>query len=187
MKKGLVALIVIVVLIVIIVAQVIGAYNTMVELNEDVDNKWSQVENNLQRRADMIPNLVSTVKGYAQHEEKIYTDIAEARSKLVGAGNMNELAEANDELSGAISRLLVVVENYPQLKADKNFIQLMDNLENTENRIAISRKDYNDTVQKYNTHIQKFPMNVFAGLFNFEKRQYFQASENSQTVPEVSF
>lgn len=186
-KKGFIALIVVVVLVVILVAQVIGVYNGTVELNEDVESKWSQVENNLQRRADLIPNLVATVKGYAKHEETIFTDIADARSKLAGAGNMGELADANDELSGALSRLLVVVENYPQLKADKNFIQLMDNLESTENRIAISRKDYNDTVQTFNTRIKKFPTNVFVNLFGFDEREYFEADEGSLNMPDVSF
>ncbi|HBN86033.1 MAG TPA: LemA family protein [Clostridiales bacterium] len=187
MKKGFIALIVVVVLVVILVAQVIGVYNGTVELNEDVESKWSQVENNLQRRADLIPNLVATVKGYAKHEEDIFTDIADARSKLSGAGNMGELADANEELSGALSRLLVVVENYPQLKADKNFIQLMDNLESTENRISISRKDYNDAVQTFNTRVKKFPANIFASMFGFERHEYFEADEGSLNVPEVSF
>lgn len=187
MKKGFIALIVIIVLVVMLVAQVIGTYNGLVEMNENVDGKWSQVENNLQRRADLIPNLVASVKGYAKHEEDIFTDIADARSKLAGASGINQMAEANDELTGALSRLLVVVENYPQLKADKNFIQLMDNLENTENRLAIARKDYNDAVQVFNTKVRKFPANIIAGMFGFEKRIYFEADESSQKVPEVSF
>lgn len=187
MKKGLIVLIVIVLIFAIFAGRIISIYNGLVEMEEDVNGKWSQVETNLQRRADLIPNLVATVKGYAQHEEDVFTDIADARSKLAGGGSVDDLAEANDELSGALSRLLVVVENYPQLKADKNFIQLQDNLENTENRIAISRKDYNDSVQKFNTRIGKFPANMLSGMFGFEKKDYFEASEGSQEVPQVNF
>ncbi|MDD3766087.1 MAG: LemA family protein [Eubacteriales bacterium] len=164
-----------------------GTYNSLVVLNEEVDSKWSQVENNLQRRADLIPNLVETVKGYAAHEQEVFSDIAEARSRLIGASGANEAAQANDALSNAIGRLLVLSESYPQLKADQNFQHLMDELSGTENRLAVARKDYNDAVRDYNATIQKFPTNIYASMLKYEKRDYFEASESAKDAPKVQF
>jgi len=164
-----------------------SSYNSLVALNETVDSKWSQVENNLQRRADLIPNLVATVKGYAVHEEDIMNEIAAARSRLVSSGSVAEKAEANAELNSALSRLLVVVENYPNLKADANFRQLQDELAGTENRIAVARKDYNDAVQVLNTRVKSFPTVIWARMFGFTEREYFEAEESAQKVPQVEF
>ena len=186
MSKKIV-LAIIVVLLFILVSNVIGTYNSLVTKNENIDGKWSQVENNLQRRADLIPNLVETVKGYAAHEEEIFTAIAEARSKLIGATGVEETADANNQLSSALSRLLAISEAYPTLKADQNFRALQDELAGTENRIAVARRDCNNAVQEYNTKIQRFPTNIIAGIFGYEKREYFQADEGSKQVPEVKF
>lgn len=180
--------IIITAVIIIILALFMGSgYNSMVALNESVDGQWSQVENNLQRRADLIPNLVSTVKGYAAHEEDIMNEIAGARSRLMGAGSVANKAEANAELDSALSRLLMVVENYPNLKADANFRQLQDELAGTENRIAVARKDYNDAVQVLNARVKSFPTVIWARMFGFSDRDYFEAEESAQKVPQVEF
>lgn len=186
-KTGLIVLGVIVLLLLMVGFSSVGTYNRLVSLNEDIDGKWSQVENNLQRRADLIPNLVETVKGYAAQEQEIFTAIADARSRLIGATGVDETARANSELSGALSRLLVISEAYPTLKSDQNFIALQDELAGTENRIAVARKDYNDAVQSYNTMIKRFPTNIISGLFRYDKREYFQADEASKEVPKVQF
>lgn len=165
----------------------VGMYNGLVTANENIDGKWSQVENNLQRRADLIPNLVETTRAFAAQEKEIFTRIAEARAKLAGANTVGETAQADAELSNALSRLLVVVENYPQLKSDANFRQLSDELAGTENRLATSRKDYNDAVQAYNTQIKRFPTNVVAGMGGFSPREYFTAQPGAQNVPQVKF
>ncbi len=187
MKKGTIALIVIGVVVLILIFSVIGSYNGLVSKQESVQQTMSQIDNQLQRRNDLIPNLVETVKGYAAHESEIYTAIADARSKLIGAGTIGEKAEASDELSGALSRLLVVVENYPQLKADTVFIQLSDNLENTENRIAVARGDYNNKAREYNTAIRRFPTVIFARMLGFEGVEYFEADEGARQAPKVDF
>ncbi|MEN6325418.1 MAG: LemA family protein [Syntrophomonas sp.] len=174
-----------VVLILVIMAS--SGYNNLVALNESVDGKWSQVENNLQRRADLIPNLVATVQGYASHEEGILKNIADSRSRLVGAQGITDKAAANDDLSNALSRLLVVVENYPNLKADANFRQLQDDLAGTENRIAVARKDYNDAVQVYNAKIKSFPTVIWANMLGFGPRDYFKADEGASKAPVVDF
>ena len=165
----------------------IGSYNGLVGLNESVNGKWSQIDVQLQRRADLIPNLVSTVQGYAAHEQAILKNIADARSRLVGAQGVADKAAANEELSSTLSRLLVVVENYPNLKADANFRQLQDELAGTENRLAVARKDYNDSVQVYNAKIKTFPNAMWAGMLGFSPREYFQADAASKTVPKVEF
>ncbi len=165
----------------------VGSYNNLVSMSEKIDGNWSQVENQLQRRADLIPNLVSTVQGFAAQEKSILTTIAESRSKLIGAQGVAEKAEANDQLNSALSRLLVVVENYPNLKSDANFRQLMDELAGTENRLAVARKDYNDSVQVYNAKIKTFPNVIWAGMLGFEPRDYFKAAESANQVPEVKF
>lgn len=174
--------------VILILALVMGnSYNSLVGLNESVDSSWSQIENQLQRRADLIPNLVATVKGYAVHEEGIMNEIADARSRLVGSGSVADKAAADQELSGALSRLLVVVENYPNLKADANFRQLQDDLAGTENRIAVARKDYNDAVQVWNARVKRFPTVMWAGMFGFSGRDYFEAQDSSKDVPKVEF
>jgi len=165
----------------------VGSYNNLVKMNETVNGNWAQINVQLQRRADLIPNLVNTVKGYAAHEQEILNNLANARASLVGARTPAEAAAANDELSSTLSRLLVIVENYPNLKADANFRQLMDELAGTENRIAVARKDYNDSVQTFNARIKSFPTVIWAGMFGFDAREYFQADESAQTVPQVNF
>ncbi len=165
----------------------VSMYNGMVSTNEAIDSKWSQVENQLQRRSDLIPNLVATTKGYAAQEKEIFTQVAEARSKLAGANTVGEKAQADSELGSALSRLLVVVERYPELKSDANFRQLADNLAGTENRLAVARKDYNDAVQAYNTRIKRFPSNMVANMAGFTAREYFKAADGTQEVPQVQF
>jgi LemA protein len=162
-------------------------YNTMVSEGEAVDAAWSEVQNQLQRRNDLIPNLVNTVKGFAAQEQKVLIGVTEARSRVAGASSPREAAAASNELSSALSRLLVVVERYPELKSDQNFIRLQDELAGTENRLAVARKRYNDAVRTYNTTIKRFPMNLVAGLFHFEAREYFEVPESAGQVPAVQF
>jgi LemA protein len=162
-------------------------YNTMVSLKEQIDSAWAQVENQLQRRNDLIPNLVEVTKGYAAHEKEIFTRVAEARSRLIGAGSRAEKIDAADNLSGALSRLLAIAENYPQLKADAQFARLSDELAGTENRIATERRRYNDTVREYNTFIKKFPQTLIARLTGFETEKYFEAAKGAEEVPKVDF
>ncbi|MGE5379863.1 MAG: LemA family protein [Methylocystaceae bacterium] len=172
---------------VLVVIMTIGMYNGLVSMRENVNGKWSQVENQLQRRADLIPNLVETVKGYAAQEKQIYANIAEARSKLMNAGTVQEKAAANAQLDSALSRLLVVVENYPTLKSDANFRQLQDELAGTENRLAVARKDYNDAVQVYNVKIRTFPRSLLASMCGFTPLEYFKAEEGAAQNPKVKF
>lgn len=178
---------VIIIIIITAVISIFASYNNLVSLDENVNSKWSQIENQLQRRADLIPNLVNTVKGYAAHEESILTEVSQARSKLIGAGSISEKAEADANLSGALSRLLAISESYPELKADANFRQLSDELAGTENRIATARMDYNNAVQTYNSKIRRFPTSIIARISGFEKKEYFKAEEGSHKVPEVDF
>jgi LemA protein len=190
MRKGSVlvfGLIAIVAIGIILIFSGIGTYNKLVAQDEAVQTASSQIDNQLQRRNDLIPNLVETVKGYAAHEEEIFTSIAESRSKLAGAGSMGEKADASQELSGALSRLLVVAENYPELKANENFRQLADELAGTENRIAVARMEYNETARGFNTAIKRFPAVIFSGIFGFERYDYFEASEGAEKPPEVNF
>ena len=165
----------------------IFSYNSLIGLGEDVSTKRSNIETQLQRRADLIPNLVSTVKGYASHESSIINEISESRAKLSGAGSLQEKANADSQLTDALSRLLVVVENYPELKADSQFNQLMDELSGTENRITVSRKDYNESVKNYNQKIKRFPTVIIANMFGFSQSEYFEAAETSRQVPTVDF
>lgn len=162
-------------------------YNNMVGLNENVNTSYSQVQTVIQRRADLIPNLVNTVRGYADHENEVLTNITEARAGIDRAQSPQELAQANDELTTALGGINVVVEAYPELKANQNFIQLQDELAGTENRIAVERKNYNESVQKYNSTRNRFPTVVFAGLLGFQPKQYFEASPDAQSAPEVNF
>lgn len=187
MKKGLIIVIAIVAVVAILGGSLVSSYNGLVEKQANVENADAQIQVQLQRRADLIPNLVNTVKGYAQHEEDVYTALADARAKLNSASTPEEYTEANASFESALSRLLVVVENYPELKADKNFVALQDQLEGTENRISVARKDYNDIATEYNTSIKKFPTVIIAGMFGFEKVDLFEATEESQNAPTVSF
>ena len=184
MKKGI---IIAIVLVVVVGVWMVSGYNGLVTKAEAVDNAFSNIDTNLQRRADLIPNLVSTVKGYAAHEQEAIDSVTDARAKLAGAQTVEELANADSELTSALNRLMVVVENYPDLKASENFIQLSDELAGTENRIATARRDYNEVVQSYNSGIRKFPTNILAGLFGFSTKPYFEAADGADTVPEVNF
>ena len=162
-------------------------YNTLVQQKEAIDAQWAQVENQLQRRNDLIPNLVEVTRGYAKHEEGIFTAVANARSKLIGAGTREGQIEASNELSGALSRLLALSEAYPNLKADTQFARLSDELAGTENRIATERRRYNEEVQTYNTSIKQVPTVVFAGCMGFKPAAYFQVPEAAKAVPKVQF
>ena len=188
MSKGLIVLLVLILLALFMFGQYVTVRNTLVSKNEAVKAAWSQVDIVLQRRADLIPNLVETVKGYAKQEQTVFGDIAKARSALLSAGTPADRIAANQQLDGALGRLLAIVENYPQLKSNENFLRLQDELAGTENRIAVERKRYNDTLQDYNTYIQQFPHNIFAGWAGFKiNNAYFAASEGSRTVPKVDF
>lgn len=165
----------------------ISLYNRLVSLREGVDEKWAQVETQLQRRLDLIPNLVETVKGYAAHEKEVFENIAAARAKLSGAKTREEIIEGNRELEGALARLLAIVENYPQLKANETFNRLMDELAGTENRIAVARMRYNETVREYNMTIKKFPTNIIANMFGFREQPYFEAQKGAEEAPKVKF
>ena len=164
-----------------------GTYNSLVTLDEGVKASWAQVENQLQRRYDLIPNYVETVKGYAAHEKELFVKVTEARSRVTGAGTIGNKIKANNELSSALSRLLVVVERYPELKANTNFIRLQDELAGTENRIAVERRRYNETVKVYNIKIRRFPTNMIAGMFGFEKATFFEVPKERQEAPKVKF
>jgi LemA protein len=191
MGKGLIAVIVIVVIVLAVLiffGQYVGVRNTLVTKNESVKAAWSQVDIVLQRRADLIPNLVETVKGFAQQEQTVFGDIARARSALLSAGTPQQKIAANGQLDNALGRLLVVVENYPQLRSNENFLRLQDELAGTENRIAVERKRYNDTLQDYNTYLQVFPHNIIAGWAGFKTNDaYFTATEGSRQAPRVNF
>jgi LemA protein len=188
MSKGWIVIIILALLALIVFGQYVGVRNTLVTKNEAVKAAWSQVDIVLQRRADLIPNLVETVKGYARQEQTVFGDIARARSALLSAGSPADKIAANQQLDGALGRLLLIVENYPQLKSNENFLRLQDELAGTENRIAVERKRYNDTLQDYNTYIQKFPANIYASWAGFKPNEaYFAASEGSRQVPKVNF
>lgn len=166
---------------------VTGNYNNFVTLDEAVKGSWAQVENQLQRRYDLIPNLVETVKGYAKQEKDVLIEVTNARARVGGAANVPEKISANNELSSALSRLLVVVERYPDLKSNQNFMRLQDELAGTENRIAVERKRYNDAVRIYNIAIRSFPANLLAGMFNFRSATFFEAPATAKAAPQVKF
>jgi len=188
MKKSWVVVGIIVLLALMLVGTFVGNYNKLVTLNESINGQWAQVENQLQRRNDLIPNLVKTVQGYVKHEKEVFTYIADARAKLAGAKTIGEKIKANQELDGALSRLLVVVENYPVLKANETFIRLQDELAGTENRIAVERMRYNDVVLGYNILIKRFPSNIVASFAGLQKKDaYFKAEEAAKSVPKVEF
>ncbi|VAW24090.1 LemA family protein [hydrothermal vent metagenome] len=196
MKKIWIVLIVIAAIALIAYSSIKGTYNTMVSMDESVNGAWAQVENVYQRRADLIPNLVNTVKGYAAHEKETLEGVIEARSKATSV-NINpknlspqalrQFQGAQDGLSSALSRLMVVVERYPELKANQNFLDLQAQLEGTENRITVERRKFNQSAQAFNTYIRTFPKNIYAGIFGFEKRPYFEAAPGTEKAPEVKF
>ena len=188
MKAGVIVLVVLAVIGLLAGGTYIGSRNQMVTKNEAVKSAWAQVDVVLQRRADLIPNLVETVKGFAAQEQTVFHDIAAARSALLGAQTPADKIAANGQLDGALGRLLLIVENYPQLKSNENFLRLQDELAGTENRIAVERKRYNDTLQDYNTYVGLFPNNIFARWAGFQRNNaYFTASESSREAPKVQF
>ena len=189
-KTLITILAIILAIIVLIVTWGITTSNNLMTLREDVKMQQSQVETTLQRRSDLIPNLVNTVKGYATHEEEVFTEIADARSKLAGSiesGDLDSISKSNSELDSALSRLLAITENYPDLKASEQFTALQDELAGTENRINVARQHYNEKVMTYNTSVQRFPTSIIAGIFGYSPAEYFEASEEAQKVPEVNF
>jgi len=175
------------VIVLVLVLFLYSSYNNFVSLDETVKSSWAQVENQLQRRYDLIPNLVETVKGYAKQEKDVLVEVTNARAKVGGAVNVPDKISANNELSGALSRLLVVVERYPDLKSNQNFMRLQDELAGTENRIAVERKRYNDAVRAYNVAIRSFPGNLFAGMFGFHSGAFFEAPTQAKTAPQIKF
>jgi LemA protein len=188
MGKGLIAVIILALIALVVFGQYVTVRNTLVSKNEAVKSAWSEVDVNLQRRADLIPNLVETVKAYAKQEQTVFGDIANARSALLSARSPSDKIAANNQLDGALGRLLAIAENYPQLKSNENFLRLQDELAGTENRIAVARKRYNESLQDYNTYVQQFPASVFAGWAGFKPNDaYFKAAEGSREVPKVNF
>lgn len=196
MKKGYIVLIVIAVVILSIFLWFRGSYNGMVKMNEGVSAQWSNVENQYQRRLDLIPNLVNTVKGYATHEEQTLLDVVNARSKAtqtqinfdqLDENALKRLNQTQGELSSALSRLMAISESYPDLKANQNFLELQAQLEGTENRIAVERRNFNDVVRNYNAYIRQFPKNLIAGMFGFIPKPYFEAAAGAEKAPEVKF
>ena len=191
MQKGtkvfLIILAIVVVFVLIFYASIKGTYNKLVTLDEGVKTAWAQVENQLQRRMDLIPNYVETVKGYAKHEREVFIEVTEARAKVAGSTTPSQQIEANTELSTVLSRLLLVVERYPDLKANQNFIRLQDELAGTENRIAVERMRYNEAVREYNVYIRRFPTLILANMFGFTRAPLFEAPEEAAEPPKVQF
>jgi len=188
MKIALIVILVLVLLVVIVGAKFIGIRNDLVTQREAVTSQWSDVDVALQRRADLIPNLVNTVKAFAAHETEVFKDIADARARLAGGRTPGEKIQANQQLDTAISRLLVIAENYPQLKSNENFLRLQDELAGTENRIAVERRKYNEALQRYNTSIALFPDNLVAGMSGMTRNDaYFQTEPGARTAPKVQF
>lgn len=188
MKIGLVIIGVLVLVGLLFGGKLMGTRNELVQQREAINGAWSQVDVDLQRRADLIPNLVSTVKGFAAQEKEVLANIANARAGLLNARSPQEKINANSQLDSALGRLLVVVENYPQLKSNENFLRLQDELANTENKIAVSRRRYNEVVQRYNTNIDLFPNNIAASLFGFQRNDaYFKTDPASRQTPKVAF
>jgi len=199
MSKGVLITVVVLAVIAFAVIGLVGKYNSMVGLQEDVDGQWGNVQNVYQRRADLIPNLVETVKGYAAHERETFEAVIQARANatkvsaeispeaLNDPGMLQQFQQAQDGLSQALGRLMVVVERYPDLKANQNFLELQNQLEGTENRIAVERRRFNDVARNYNTTIRRFPANIVAGMFGFDKRAYFEAAAGADEAPTVDF
>jgi len=178
---------VIVVGVLLTVGTLIGGYNSLVQLDTTVDNSWAQVENQLQRRNDLVPNLVETVKGIAQQEQEVFGAIADARARMAGAKSPSETMQAGRSMDSALGRLFLIVENYPQLRSSENFMKLQDELAGTENRIAVERKRYNDSVRNINATVKTFPVILYASAFGFGEREYFEAVEGAETPPQVQF
>ena len=196
MKKALIPVLIIAVVGIFIYTKAVGVYNMFVQNEETINGQWAEVQTQYQRRADLIPNLVNTVKGYADFEQETLTGVVEARAKAtsvnINAENLTpekvaEFQKAQDQLSGALSRLLVTIEKYPDLKANQNFLELQAQLEGTENRIAVARRNFNQSVQQYNANLRTFPNNIFAGWYGFERKGYFEASEGAENAPTVQF
>lgn len=196
MKKSVIILLSILAVVAIIIVSSISTYNGLVTMDENVSGQWANVETQYQRRADLIPNLVNTVKGYASHEKETLEGVVEARSQAtqikVDANDLTpqklaEYQKAQGAVSSALGKLLAITENYPELKANQNFLELQAQLEGTENRINVARKNFNDAAQAYNTTIRRFPKSIFAGMFGFDKRAYFEAAEGAEKAPEVKF
>lgn len=196
MKKSWITIIVIAVIALFFYSSIKGTYNKMVAMDEGVKSQWAQVENVYQRRADLIPNLVNTVKGYASHEKETLTQVVEARAKAtsttidpskLNAQNIQAFQQAQSGLSSALSKLMVVVERYPDLKANQNFLELQAQLEGTENRITVERQKFNNSAQAFNTYIKLFPKNIYANIFGFEEKAYFKAQEKAEEAPKVEF
>ena len=181
------AIIVLVGLLIVLAGYVISVYNKLVNARNKVENQFSQVEIQLKRRADLIPNLVETVKGYAKHEEGTFKAVIEARNKAVNAGTVNEKVEANNQLTGALNKLFALAEAYPELKANENFLQLQNDLKDTEDKITYARQFYNDSAMSFNNLFQMFPSNIIANMFGFKKFEYFKAEEKEKEVPKVEF
>jgi len=196
MKKALIPVLIIAVVGIFIYTKAVGVYNMFVQNEETINGQWAEVQTQYQRRADLIPNLVNTVKGYADFEQETLTGVIEARAKAtsvnINAENLTpekvaEFQKAQEQLSGALSRLLVTIEKYPDLKANQNFLELQAQLEGTENRIAVARRNFNQSVQEYNANLRTFPNNIFAGWYGFERKGYFEASEGAENAPTVQF
>jgi LemA protein len=188
MKAGIGILVIVIAAALVIGGPLISGKNTLVTEKENIDAKWAQVDNDMKRRADLIPNLVETVKGYAKQEQAVIGEVANARAALLGARSKQDEISANNQLSGAIGRLLLLQENYPQLKSNENFLRLQDELAGTENRIAVSRRDYNEAVRKYNTDVELFPRSIAASLFGYHREDaYFKTTEEEKKVPQVKF
>ena len=188
MKGGLLVLVILVVIAIVFGFQLMGSRNQLVVEKNDIDGKWAQVDVDIKRRADLIPNLIETVKGYAKQEQTVIGEVANARAALLGAKSKEDEIKSNNQLTGALGRLLVLQENYPDLKSNQNFLQLQDELAGTENRIAVSRRDYNESIKKYNTDVDLFPRNIAASLFGFKRDDaYFKTSEEDRKVPQVKF
>ena len=181
------AIIVVVALLIVLACYVIGVYNKLINARNKVENQFSQVDIQLKRRADLIPNLVETVKGYAKHEEETFTSVIEARNKAVNAGSVNEKIEANNQLSGALNKLFALAESYPELKANENVLALQNDLKDTEDKITYARQFYNDSAMHFNNLVEMFPSNIIAGMFGFKKFEYFKIDEKEKEVPKVKF
>ncbi len=187
-RKGVSGIVIAIIAIISVLAIfLIPSYNGLVKQKEQLDESYAQVQNVVQRRADLIPNLVNTVKGYSKHEKDTLTEVTQARAGIQNAKGPKELADANEQMSQAIRNINVVAESYPELKADKQFIQLMDELAGTENRISVERKNYNNEVKDYNTKVKSFPTSIFASMMGFEKAEYFEADASAQNAPKVNF
>jgi len=187
LKVGLIVIALILLCVLGFYSYVKGTYNALVSLDEGLKAAWAQVENQLQRRMDLIPNYVETVKGYAQHEREVFLKVTEARAKVAGARTVSEKIATNNQLTDALSRLLLIVERYPDLKANQNFIRLQDELAGTENRITVQRRRYNEAVRAYNVRIRSFPTNILAGMFGFERATFFEVPEAAKEPPKVKF